>query len=246
MVENKLNMFVENDEEVIWVCWFQGMENAPEIVKTCYRELLLKAERPVKLITENNFNEYVDLPDYIVYKYQNGIIDRTHFSDILRTALIYQHGGLWIDSTMLLTKSIPEYIWESPIFVFKLRPPVFTWQCCSNQFIRAHAGDKILGRTLCGLYGYWKDHDSMVNYFFYHYIFAEAVRMSIDTQEIFDSIITNYSQDNHELQAELWNKFDELQWRLLADRTFVHKLSYKNLIDTDSTDTVYWHIVHEL
>lgn len=245
-MNDKICLSVENDEEIIWVCWFQGMEKAPDIVKICYRELLLKANRPVRLITEENFSEYVDLPNYIVCKYREGIIDRTHFSDILRTALIYQHGGLWIDSTMLLTKSIPEYIWEASIFVFKLRPPTFTWQCCSNQFIRARAGDKILGRTLCGLYAYWKINNHMISYFFYHYIFAEAVRMSNDTHIAFDNIITMYSQDNHEMQSSLWNKFDKTQWDLLLNKSFVHKLTYKNLRDTNSKDTVYWHIIHEL
>ena len=39
----------------VWVCWFQGMENAPSIVQRCFQSLKENlADREIILITSNN------------------------------------------------------------------------------------------------------------------------------------------------------------------------------------------------
>ena len=42
----------------IWVCWWQGEKQMPELVKQCYK-LLKKysGTHPVKLLTKNNYQE---------------------------------------------------------------------------------------------------------------------------------------------------------------------------------------------
>jgi len=74
---------------VVWVCWLQGMENAPEIVKQCIASV--KQHMPkyeVRVLTADNIFEFVTLPEHVIRKYINGTITFTHFSDILRTALL--------------------------------------------------------------------------------------------------------------------------------------------------------------
>lgn len=36
------------------------------------------------------------------------IISNTHMSDIIRNDILIKNGGLWIDSTVLLTDNIPD------------------------------------------------------------------------------------------------------------------------------------------
>ena len=228
----------------IWVCWLQGMENAPAIVKSCYKALLNKAEHPVVLLNDTNYSDYVELPEFIISKYRNGCISRTHFSDILRTALLYQNGGLWIDSTMLLTGKIPLYVWNSDMFCFKFHPDKIKWQVASSQFIRAHAGNKILGRTLSALYYYWDSHNKIKDYFLYHYIFAVAVNLSCDTKKLFFDIPVRYSEENHIMQAWMFKKFIPDDWEWLKARSFVHKLTYKVVEDKKDDDTYYKHIIN--
>lgn len=87
----------------IWVCWWQGKENMPDIVKACYNSIQKHAcNHPVILITEENFRNYIDMPEYIINKQKEGYIDITHFSDILRMMLLTKHGGIWMDSTLLI------------------------------------------------------------------------------------------------------------------------------------------------
>ena len=75
----------------------------PDVAKACLNSIKMHADRhPVIVITEANHGDYVDLPDYIRTKVKQGKISLTHLSDILRMALLAKHGGIWIDSTVLI------------------------------------------------------------------------------------------------------------------------------------------------
>ena len=55
----------------VWICWWQGEESMPDIVKACYRSVLMHADRhPVRLITEHNYRDYVTIPTFILEKQQ--------------------------------------------------------------------------------------------------------------------------------------------------------------------------------
>ena len=58
----------------IWVCWFQGIENAPLLVQMCVKRMkcVFGADRVV-VITEQNFCEYVKLPEHIFSKYPKNV-----------------------------------------------------------------------------------------------------------------------------------------------------------------------------
>lgn len=71
----------------IWVCWFQGEENMPELVRMCYKNLqnkIARSEINLILLTYQNIEQYVEIPNYIKEKYHNGIISNAHYSDILQ------------------------------------------------------------------------------------------------------------------------------------------------------------------
>ena len=100
-----------NDEKIIeksdkiWICWFQGIENAPELVKACYNSVLKNyKDKEIIVLTEENYEQYVDIPEYILKKWKKGYISFAHFSDILRIELLSKYGGLWLDSTIFTTK----------------------------------------------------------------------------------------------------------------------------------------------
>lgn len=62
---------VEKPNKTIWLCWLQGMEQAPDIVKQCVASV--KRYMPnyeVRVLTADNIFDYVTLPEYIVRKYK--------------------------------------------------------------------------------------------------------------------------------------------------------------------------------
>ena len=42
-----------------------------------------------------------------------------YFTDIIRLALLYYYGGVWLDATVLLTDNIPQKYFEMEYFMFQ-------------------------------------------------------------------------------------------------------------------------------
>ena len=106
----------------IYVFWWQGIENAPEIIKICYKSLLKNYDinsQKVILIDSTNYKKYVEIPTYIIEKMNNGIISITNFSDIVRSIVLYKNGGLWVDASIFFTKPINKKIFDRDFFIMK-------------------------------------------------------------------------------------------------------------------------------
>ena len=83
--------------KVIWWCWLQGIENAPPIVRACYNSLVhgewFKANGyKVNVIDAENWKQYIELPEYIVKKWEKKQIPPALFSDLLRLELMIKYG----------------------------------------------------------------------------------------------------------------------------------------------------------
>ena len=109
----------------VWICWFQGMDSAPEIVKRCYASVRENiTDREVVLLTEENYREYAPFPQEIQNKIDCGIIKGAHMSDLLRLELLQKYGGTWIDATVFCSsRSIPVYMLDSDLFLFQCLKP---------------------------------------------------------------------------------------------------------------------------
>lgn len=98
---------VNKNSRPIWVCWLQGEDKMPEIVRSCYHSICShSAGRKVILITEDNLKKYIEVPEFITEKVRKGEILRTHYADYIRILLLKTHGGFWIDATILVTDDI--------------------------------------------------------------------------------------------------------------------------------------------
>lgn len=212
----------------VWICWFQGMENAPEIVKKCYESV--KRNMPGKeiiVLTDENIGDYVKFPDFIQKKYEAGIITRTHMTDILRLELLISYGGLWLDATVFCSESdIPTYFFESDLFFFQSLKPgrdghatyISSWLMSA----KTNNGVLIATRYLC--YEYWKTHDSMVDYFLLH----DFMSIVLDRNpEEWNKVVPRDNATPHILLLRLFDQYDENIWNAVKKQTPFHKLSYK-------------------
>jgi hypothetical protein len=103
---------------VVWVMWWQGEDEMPPIITMNYNSLKRNANgHKINLITNQNYLNFVELPDFIISKFENKIINLTHLSDIIRVTLLSQCGGLWLDATIYVTAPLPEemnvYYWST-------------------------------------------------------------------------------------------------------------------------------------
>lgn len=116
----------QNDNWPIWVMWWQGEENMPEIIKICYSSILRNScGHKVNLITQSNYKDYLSkLPrlQQILECIHSTELTYTNFSDIVRCYLLYTFGGCWIDATILLCDKIDNIV-TNQVFVSCRRLP---------------------------------------------------------------------------------------------------------------------------
>ena len=115
--EAEKNYDVDEPERAFTI-WLQGEDNAPALVKACFRSMRRLLKQELVILDENSLFEWISLPDYIIDKWKKGDITHAAFSDICRVELLYQYGGVWLDATDFVTAPIPEFIMNEDFFVF--------------------------------------------------------------------------------------------------------------------------------
>ena len=222
--------FVKSDsiKRKVWVCWFQGMEKAPLLVQKCFQSLKEHiTDREIVLLTEKNYQEYIQFPKYIQQKFEQGIITKTHMSDLLRLELLLRYGGTWIDSTIYCSGgNIPKYMLDSDLFVFQKLKPGLNGNSisASSWFISSCAGHPILALTQALLYDYWEKNNDMVDYFIFHFFFQLAVEQYA---EEWKKVVPFCNSVPHILLNHLFEEYDETIWEAVKEMISFHKLSYK-------------------
>ena len=232
---------------IVWFCWFQGIEDAPPLVKKCYT--LLKQNLPnfnIKVITADNFAEYSSIPNNIIDKWRKGIISNTHFSDILRNNLLLENGGYWIDSTVFISSCIPSLIQESSFFLFQTYKPGCNGKLVniSSWFIGSAKNNPVLELTQELLFNYWDRKNYLIDYFLYH----NFLQMSLNYyEEILNAIPKYTNETTHFLLFELQKDFNVDVLKDVCDQTFAHKLTYKlpESFDKESKESFYYYFVNE-
>ncbi len=120
----------------IYYCWLQGEEYLTPVARVCYNVLKKQAGNyKVIFLDENNFSDYVDIPDYIVQKFKSGKMKPAHFSDVIRMNLLEKFGGLWLDATVLVTEPLEKHkkFWKLNYFTQK-----FTHKRDNDFYITKH------------------------------------------------------------------------------------------------------------
>lgn len=220
----------EDMSKNIWVCWWQGKENAPEIVKKCINSIERNAgTHPVIILTEDNYKNYVDIPEWVEEKYKAGIITRTNYSDLLRLSLLAKHGGMWLDSTFLCAGNLSEYF-ELPIWSIKRPDYGHASVACGNFAGYSLACDKehkwVFKVIKDFFLNYWKNNNTMVDYLMVDYMIVLAQRKIEKIRKEFKNILPN-NPECDELFKILNEEYDAKKWERLKKETRLFKLTWK-------------------
>ena len=230
--------------DVIWVCWWQGEEQAPDIVKKCLATIRANAPgHKVIIITEDNYRDFVTFPEWVERKRKAGIMSRTHYSDLLRLSLLSKYGGMWVDSTFFCTGDISQYFaW--PLWSIK-RPDYFHASVASGYFANYSLGCDFEHRKVFAIIRdftlyYWKKYDSLIDYLFLDYLIVLAQRHCKYVRESFANLHPNNPQCD-ELYKVLGEPYDEQKWKDMKRDTNMFKLTWKYQypLEKDSKPTFY-------
>ena len=218
----------------IWQYWESKDGVIPPLVQACLNSVeKYKGNFERIMLTPQNVRDYADIPQIFWDLKEKGKIKTAFFSDVLRTCLLLQHGGIWIDATVLLTEELPSYITEADLFVFQndLKLDLDGLNMAS-YFISAKKGNKILKETLNALLCYWKENRFLINYFTFLHTFTMVSQAVKENRELFKNVPYFNFLDVQQLQGELLNQFSEKRWEEIKKISGVHKLTHKQSVLT--------------
>jgi len=227
----------------VWFFWWQGEENMPPIVKTCYNTLKYYSNgHKINLITKDNFRDFVNLPDYILKKAKKKILSITHLSDITRMCLLCEHGGLWLDATVLLTaplSALPPICSNLGFWTPKDDGNILekcfgarNWIVRENRWLTFcfyTSKNNILAEFVRAMFfSYVKANNIFVDYFLFDYFIAIAYDTIPDVRIMIDSVPEN-NPKVHEIYhcLNLNSEYNKISFDEVCKDTYFHKLNWK-------------------
>lgn len=218
----------EVSKNTIWTCWMEGIDKAPVIVKSCIESLKINmSDYKVIIIDENNYTDYVDIPSVIIDKYTSGVINKAHFSDVLRIQLLTLYGGWWIDSTVLCTDNrLVKYTENSgtDLFMFQniMKNDIIP---VSNWLIYSKRDNVIIKHVRDMLFDYWLSKKRIVdNYLIMHLLFEIAIE---DYPDEWKKVPVYSNVPPHIMQREMMEDYIENRYKEIIKMSSFHKLTYK-------------------
>lgn len=251
--QNSWNMLSADEKAPIWILWWQGMDNAPEIIKLCTKSKIKYADRrEVIVVTQQNYNQYIDIPQEILDKVAIGKISITHLSDIIRVSILAEHGGLWLDASIFCVGEFPEYVLHSYFFTCKCNDSDIE-NISKNRWttyaLGGAAHNLIFSFIRDAFFLYCQEHTRFIDYFMFDHIIAIAYDELEKVRELIDCVPENNA--NKEGLSQIMNEvFDEKQFTDLKNRdTFLCKIAWKRefkLHTEDGKQTYYGHLKKEI
>lgn len=246
LVEKYADTKLEHEKnDVVWFCWMQGIEQAPELVKVCLASLKkhVRGKRFV-IITAENYKDYVTFPEHVESLRKKGWLPDSHFTDLIRLELLIKYGGTWIDSTVLCTADgYPDKMMDCDLFLFQYRRTKEDgFEGISSWFISAYSNNQLLMILRDMLFQYWRDYDCLMDYYVFHLFFgmiAEWFPEKIEAMPKANSMraiqMAYYMEQAYD--ARVMNQF--------LSMSCFHKLDYRKsrLMTKGKRPTFYSHII---
>jgi hypothetical protein len=159
-------------QKIIWACWFQGRDAAPELVRKCLQSW--EERNPgweLRCLDSETVSKYVNLSAYVDLNRQK--ITAASLSDILRVLLLHEFGGVWVDATTYC--NVPLDDWLPPascrgFFAFSEK----NWnRLLHSWFLAAEPGNPLLAKWAARIVRYWQGRERTQDYFWMHRQFAQ-------------------------------------------------------------------------
>lgn len=222
----------------IWVMWWQGLDGSPEIIRACLDSIQRHANgRTVHLITKNTINQYVSIDPSIMRKVHEGKITLTTLSDIIRFAVLKEHGGMWMDATIYLTADLSDEIRHHTFYSIPNHQvaPLRNW---TGYFMGGVQGNPLFSYMLQSFTILYTLTDHVPDYFMIDVMLSAAYTHIPQVRSMIDSVPENnlhrFFLAQHLGSAKI----------TLPTNTYVYKLSYKN-VSQYKENTVYDKIIND-
>lgn len=244
-----IGVFEENAP--VWVCWWTGVEMAPDLVKQCIKSIRKQTgSHPVHVIDQNSYSVYIDIPDYMMHKVKNGQMGIAHLSDYIRVSLLEKYGGLWLDSTIFCASSLPKSYFELPFFTCKSNPTScgYLSQMRWTTFVLGGWRGNVFYRFIKEAFEeYWSQEQAAVDYLFFDYL-IEVARCEIPAISMFLKKVPNNNLHRDDLQAAMNQAIGSENFeQVIKSDTVLYKLSWREtyrLRTIDGSESIYQYFLN--
>ena len=246
----------ENGRIPVWVCWWQGLDSAPDIVKRCVESIyryVPQDSAQIHFITFDNYMEYAGFSQIVVDRYNAGRISLTHLADILRVQLLNMYGGLWVDATYFISDNRIADIINDEAYTVKTVIPSWNGDVIAKgkwavNFLKFMKGSPLSGFCTEAFEIYWSLRDEPLDYF----LLDRIIKVAYDNIPVIRKQIDGISANNIsslKLMEIISRSYDEAVWNDMKKDTFAFKLSYKEPVELyteDGKETFYNKLQHNI
>ena len=246
----------ENGRIPVWVCCWQGLDSAPDIVKRCVESIyryVPQDSAQIHFITFDNYMEYAGFSQVVVDRYNAGRISLTHLADILRVQLLNMYGGLWVDATYFISDNRIADIINDEAYTVKTVIPSWNGDVIAKgkwavNFLKFMKGSPLSGFCTEAFEIYWSLRDEPLDYF----LLDRIIKVAYDNISVIRKQIDGISANNIsslKLMEIISRSYDEVVWNDMKKDTFAFKLSYKEPVELyteDGKETFYNKLQHNI
>jgi hypothetical protein len=239
--------YIQSDSK-IWVCWWQGIESAPVLVQKCIESIIENAgSHKVVIITRNNIDDYIRIPNIIMSKVDNGLMSLTHLADFIRLSLLADYGGIWIDATIYMSGELPNDILNYQFYSVKTlsNSEFYISKYKWTTYFLVSSKNNIMFKYLRDIFlEYWENENSIVDFFLLDY----TIYLGYEHIHIIKNMIDSVPYNNPQILL-MFNKLNEkhtdILYKELTNNTILHKLSWKSefIENIENSQTLYKYII---
>jgi hypothetical protein len=161
--------------KIIHVYWDQGFDDAPKLVQQCVRSW-----REQNAGWEVRLWDHARADELVAWSSLPTGLKITPYSDILRTEILKEHGGVWADSTVLCTRPLDWWllpiVCQTDFFAFSRPGPdreIASW------FLAARPNSTVVRSLSKAVTDFWSRQNEPTRvYHWFQYIFEYLERTS--------------------------------------------------------------------
>ena len=232
----------------IWTLWWQGEENLPAIPRACIRKMRELQGFEVTVLSKSNIADYIDLSDVSAFFEGKKALSVQSLSDLIRYRLLYQYGGVWLDSTIAIIN--PELFLSeirSKSF-FSLRtgysfPDTITRGCINESFLASVPQNPFFSfLNDCSVNHILLHQTEIIDYFWNRYF----IMLGYKSLEWFRNQIDGLEPSNPEwswLSENAFAEFNESKWESITKYNSVQKMNWRlssEFEDSSSVTSTFW------
>lgn len=211
----------------------------------------------IKLITRDNifthFSSIAELIKRPIELYEQNAISIQHLSDIIRTLILYDRGGIWIDATVFVAPDWDKDLIDKKFYsgrrsaVFANSGKSVTKGQWTSYFIASVKNNPLLKFIYDGLVEYYEHNGKINEYYTMDYLFAIGMNSSQGVRSIISNVPI-IDADLFSLEPFLYQPFKESRFEsFISTAPFFklnHRMTYEQF-DKMKRETVYGHLLRQ-